>query len=64
VTDNADVPKEAVAVWEFLPHKATPFMAEAVRVLGRRVLALDEESWTLDIQAAASRPPGPNPRTG
>ena len=48
-------------MWEFLPHEATPFMAEAVRVFGRRVVAPEEESWTLDSQAAASRPPGPNP---
>jgi len=42
-------------VWEFVPHEATRFMAEAVRVFGRRVLAPDEEDRAPDSRAAAGR---------
>jgi tetratricopeptide (TPR) repeat protein len=55
VTDNADAPKEAVLVWQFLAHDATPFMEEAVRVFGRRVLAPAEDSAALDSRAMVGR---------
>jgi hypothetical protein len=47
--------KEAAAVWEFLLHETAPFMAEAVRVFGQRVLAPDEQDRAPDSQAAAGR---------
>jgi hypothetical protein len=55
VTDNAEMAKEAAAVWEFLLHETAPFMAEAVRVFGQRVLAPDEQDRAPDSQAAAGR---------
>jgi hypothetical protein len=49
------VAKQAVAVWPFLPHEAMPYIDEAVRVFGQRVLAPEEESAALDNQVAVGR---------